>query len=363
MDQGAQSFVDMGDPDVTGRTIRTVQRDPLDELWLHAASRAGWRVRRSRAVYAHWDGEGTLTVSDASDYDPDDTLAQFVFHEICHHLVEGPGSAGVEDWGLSNQDPDVWIREGATHRLQAALADRWGLRDFLAITGANRDYYDGLPADPIFQAHPTRPDESPRIRELAQEGWWRAFQEPWAGILEEVLAATGRLALFVQGLPGLGADSHWRTVREAHPLRLGPGEPGRTCGDCAWRNIGRCLQAALPGAKGPRVPADGVACNRHEPRLDPDECRRCGACCREGFSWVPVGPREPLRSVRPEWLERDGRRWKLPRPAGRCLALDGRTGDWSCSVYAQRPRGCSDLVLGGAHCLAARRRVGLSAGG
>ena len=36
--------------------------DPLDTIWLHAASKMGMRVVRDDQVFASWDGAGTLTV-------------------------------------------------------------------------------------------------------------------------------------------------------------------------------------------------------------------------------------------------------------------------------------------------------------
>lgn len=365
MNEG-QTFVDMGDPSATGRTIATSMNDPLDALWIHAVGRLGWKVERSRTVYAHWDGRDTMTVTDRADYDPDDTLAQFLHHEICHFLVEGEHSKPREDWGLSNMDPDVWIREAAAHRLQAALADRWGLRTFLAITGANRDYYDTLPADPIHMAHPLRPDEDPRSREMAIRGWHLAAQEPYRSVLEEVLSGTAALALAIRDLPGQSSDSHWKTAETPHPLRLGTGPVGRTCADCAWNRAGRCLQATGPWSGVSRIPKDCPACSRWETRLRDEDCATCGACCREGYTLAPVKRGEAVLAAHPEWISGTGRNACLPRPNGRCVALDGQgTGaaPWRCRDYAVRPAACSDLEVNGAGCLEARRRTGLSAGG
>jgi len=47
----------------------------------------------------------------------------------------------------------------------------------------------------------------------------------------------------------------------------------------------------------------------------------------------------------------------------RCVALAGdgsRERPFSCAIYADRPRTCDAFTLGSAHCLVARRRVGLS---
>ncbi len=361
-----QKLVDMGDLAATGRVIRTAMNDPLDTIWIHAVARLGWKVRRSREVYAHWDGVGTMTVTDRPDYDPDDTLAQFLFHEICHFLVEGEDSRPVEDWGLSNLDPDVWVREAAAHRLQAALADRWGLREFLAITGANRDYWDALPPDPIHMPHPTRPDTSSRTGEMAVKGWHLAAREPYRSILEEALQATSDLALTVARLPGQTTDSHWSSAAPPHPLRLGTGPQGRFCADCAWNRSGRCLQADGPWAVTNRLPKNSPACARWETRLTESDCGTCGACCREGYTLAPVRPGEAVLTAHPEWIQGRGRKACLPRPNGRCVALDGQgspASPWRCRDYEARPRACSELEVGGSGCLQARRRTGLSAGG
>mgnify|MGYP002149144524 CR=1 FL=1 len=45
----------------------------------------------------------------------------------------------------------------------------------------------------------------------------------------------------------------------------------------------------------------------------------------------------------------------------RCAALGGaEEGPYACAVYEERPRTCRDFTRGSAHCLSARRRVGLS---
>ena len=53
----------------------------------------------------------------------------------------------------------------------------------------------------------------------------------------------------------------------------------------------------------------------------------------------------------------------------RCAALCGGEPDaakpervtrYYCAIYDDRPRTCRDFTLGSAHCLTARRRVGLS---
>jgi hypothetical protein len=136
------------------------------------------------------------------------------------------------------------------------------------------------------------------------------------------------------------------------------------CGGCAW--------AVLRGP-GPRV----LRCLRHRRRVTaesdacasftaPDalDCQACGACCREAYHRVEVAPRDAFRRTHPTMLEtvvEEGRRvWILARPEGRCRALTGAPGAWSCDVYDARPRTCRDFTKGSANCLEARRRVGLT---
>ena len=75
---------------MTERTITHRYDDPLDLLWLETARAIGLRVTRSAEVFAATDGRGTLTVGEASTLDADDCLAQMIFHELCHSLVQGP---------------------------------------------------------------------------------------------------------------------------------------------------------------------------------------------------------------------------------------------------------------------------------
>ena len=63
--------------------------DPLTQVWLGAARRIGLRVVRTPDAYAATDGRGTLAIGDDATLDADDSLAQMIFHELCHSLVEG----------------------------------------------------------------------------------------------------------------------------------------------------------------------------------------------------------------------------------------------------------------------------------
>ena len=185
-----------------GREILLRYDDPLDLVWLHCAERLGMTVVRSREVFAAWDGKGTLTIADERDFDVDDCLAQLIFHEMCHALVAGPEAWTQVDWGLYNRDDRDRDAEFATHRLQAALADRHGLRRFMGPTTEHRSYYDDLPDDPLGPGDPDGPkgmtgqakgaDEA--IRAAARAGWALAKCAPWSEPLEDALAATAALA-------------------------------------------------------------------------------------------------------------------------------------------------------------------------
>lgn len=168
------------------REIRHDYRDPLDQIWLATAARLGMRVERSDEVYASWDGRGTLTLSDAAHFDPDDSLAQLVLHQICHALCEGPARWSTPDWGLDNLTDADWLREHACQRLQAALADTVGLRGFFGTTTDYRAYWDTLGAFPLA------PGDDAAI-ELARAGWARALEPPFAEPLRAALEATAAI--------------------------------------------------------------------------------------------------------------------------------------------------------------------------
>jgi hypothetical protein len=184
------------------RAVLRRYRDPLEVIWLRAAHECGLGVERSDEVFAAWDGAGTLTLGSAETLDADDCLAQMIFHELCHALVEGAEGFAKRDWGLSNTDERHTYREHACLRLQAALADEFGLRQFLAPTTDHRRFYDGLPKDamvPVGADDPTLPP--------AGEGLRRAKEGPWAATLQRALKATA--ALIEATAPFAPADSLW----------------------------------------------------------------------------------------------------------------------------------------------------------
>jgi hypothetical protein len=171
------------------RTITSIYQDPLEVIWIAAAESLGMHVVRDPDVFASWDGAGTLRIGEASTLDADDSLAQMIFHEICHAAVEGPAGFTLPDWGLDITDPAQLPHEKACLRLQAALADRHGLRTMLAATTDFRRYYDNLTQDPLEGS-------SPAVL-LARAGWERVAEGPWGPVIEAALKNTALLARIV----------------------------------------------------------------------------------------------------------------------------------------------------------------------
>lgn len=151
---------------------------------------------RSAEVYASYDGVGTLTLGDPASLDADDSLAQLVFHELCHALTEGPGSLTLPDWGLDNLTDRDLGREHACLRLQAALLDAHGLRGFLAATTDFRVYYDALGADPLAGE-----EEAAIVARAALA----AADRRWLAALADALAATARIVEAARPFAGEGS--------------------------------------------------------------------------------------------------------------------------------------------------------------
>ncbi|HTE56938.1 MAG TPA: YkgJ family cysteine cluster protein [Kofleriaceae bacterium] len=336
------------------RSISHRYRDPLDEIWLATAGRVGLRVQRSGDVYASTDGRRTLQLGEAASLDADDCLAQMIFHELCHSLVEGPDAFSRPDWGLDNTSARDEAREHACLRVQAHLADRHGLRGVLAPTTDYRTFYDRLPADPLA------PHRHPEVV-AARLGIRRADRPPWAPHLAAALAATAEVVASAARFAG--PDSlHAAVVAPpaAHPTGLPPSPLAaaerRTCGQCAWRDeAGLCRQTEEPRA----VAADWPACARWEGALD---CQECGACCRAAYDSVTIDRDDPAVELLAELVVDRGAYLEIRRAGDRCAALGGGEGDepFACAVYGERPRPCREFERGGDNCLIARRRVGLS---
>lgn len=157
--------------------------DPLETIWVRALEKLGIKVVFSTGAYADLDGKGTLSIGTTRNLDPDDCVAQIIFHEICHWLIEGIDSVHKVNWGVVNTSLADLDREYATLRLQAALAEPYGLRKFLANTTDHRAYYDALPKDPFAQSNDG-------TAQLARVGLARASSPPWAPVLQQALAAT-----------------------------------------------------------------------------------------------------------------------------------------------------------------------------
>jgi len=330
------------------RAITRRYADPLDAIWIGAAERIGLTVRRTPDAFATTDGRGTLAIGTDETLDADDCLAQMIFHELCHSLVQGPESFDAVDWGLCNESVRDLRAEHACLRTQACLASRVGLRDVLAPTTEHRAFFDRLGDDPLDGAT----DDVTRARRAV----FRASRPPWAPHLMRALEATAAVARaaapFVSEESLLAATGAPRARHPAggwtHPVS------GGRCGDCAWRGE-RC--AVTQVAVQPRWPA----CEAFVATLD---CRACGACCREGFDVVELDAGERFVAEHAQLVERVDGRWVLRRVDGRCppLSGDGVETTFTCAVYDDRPRSCRELPKGGDSCLLARRRVGLSAG-
>jgi len=315
------------------RTITHRYVDPLAQVWLGAARKIGLRVERTADAYAATDGRGTLAIASDDALDADDSLAQMIFHELCHSLVEGEDSFRAPDWGMDNTGPDHDWREHACLRTQYVLAGRHGLRHVFAPTTEFRAFWDRLD-DGVL-----------------------ADQPPWAPALGDALAATARIAAEAHVLAS--PTSLWAEVVPApvaHPTGLPAGDRG-TCGTCAWRHGARCRQA------GAKIVDAWPGCERFEPALD---CQTCGACCRAAYHSVEVSRRDPVVKAQPAMIVDRGTYLEIRRDGDRCAALAGgvvegeRATRFHCTIYGDRPRTCRDFTLGSAHCLTARRRVGLS---
>ncbi len=341
------------------RSIVHHYEDPVDLIWLRAAADLGLKIRRSADAYASYDGKGTLTISVSVDFDADDSLAQMIFHEICHWLVSGIHAKDRPDWGLSNTSNRDLVYEYACHRLQAVLSAPFGLRAFMAVTTTWRSYWDALPEDPL------KDGDDPAIK-IAQAGFQLAQTQPFESVLQRSLTATAVIADVVRGVAD--TSSLWNVTRGRH--RLGSvlsDSKDLRCGSCAWAVSGksdlRCRQHKRQGKPAPPVSSDEQACERWEQQLTIEDCGSCGACCRQGFDLVPVSGRDPFKKLHPELVQLHNGEYIVPRPDGICVTLDGdgaASTPYRCRHYATRPKNCVDFEVAGEACLLARRRVGLS---
>ena len=168
--------------------LRSPLRDPrIEAIWIAAAAAIGWRVDRGSSAYASSDGHGTILIGVDESLDADDAVAQLVFHELCHGLVEGPERWSHPDWGLSNTDDRDVVREHACLRVQVHLTEPHGLRELMTPTTEYRAYHDALVGDPLVSAS----DPAASIARVAVN---RRESVVWIESLGRALAAT-RVAL------------------------------------------------------------------------------------------------------------------------------------------------------------------------
>lgn len=357
------------------RQILKTYRDPLDALWTETLRKIGLELSRTDAAYATTDGRGQLAIATNEGMDPDDCVAQMVLHELCHSLVQGRDSFELPDWGLCNETERDVVLEHACLRLQAALLTPHGLRQALGPTTDYRAFYDALPADPFARRDAS--DEEEIL--LGRAAYARRNERPWGPHLEQALQATRELAAVLS--PHLPEDHLLRAAeapRAPHPTGLLPAlssARGANCGDCAWAKARGSSDALTCVASGRRVRREQEACAHHEASID---CLSCGACCREAYDTVEVGPRDRALRHAELLVTRTGG-YDMARQDRHCIALSGgerlpRRGrpertlplyrpsqqPFVCSIYDDRPTTCRDFTLGSAHCLTARRAVGLS---
>lgn len=348
---------------------------PLDQLWIDCLGALGFALKREAGAYATTDGKGTLTIAIDAELDPDDCLAQMIFHELCHAAVQGTESLKQRDWGLDNESDRDEVREHATLRVQAYLLRPLGLRTFLGPTTDFRAYYDALPEDPLAGADPAIA--------LARIALGRMRRAPFAPAVGAALAATASMieataafaevaaahaqprarALESEALPSLLATVQPRAAFHVAGVAMPAASSlaaKETCATCTWfgphgghRKTARCASTEA------KVRGELSACERWEAM---PACETCGACCREAFHVLYLAAREPFVKKHPELVVlREGQR-ELQRPGGRCPPLrgDGVTEPYRCAVHSDRPKTCREFEQGGANCLEARRRVGLS---
>jgi len=318
----------------------------IDEIWRRAAAQVGFTLTRTGDAYATSDGRGVIAIGATETLDADDALAQLVFHELCHAITEGEAALRTPDWGLDNV-PAHTVREHACLRVQARLADPYGLRAAMAPTTPYREYYATLPSYPL--------ESTPGDREAADRAaaaCARFEASAWRAPIEHALAAT--------------AAAMESAAAGAHPLGFALGPAAETCGTCAWAYDGgrgtavtRCRQTAPAEGDGERTARSHPACVHWEPPVD---CRTCGACCREAYHSVTVTMRDPVVWQEPHLIVRHGPRFEILREGSRCAALHVVEEDrsYTCTIYQNRPRPCREFAAGGRHCIEARRRVGLT---
>lgn len=353
----------------SARTISHLYEDPLTVIWISCAHRLGFAVDRTREMYAGYDGQGTLFIGSDELLDPDDCLAQMIFHELCHALVEGEPGRQKVDWGLDNTRPGNGWREHACLRTQAWISGQYGLRDFMAPTTEYRTHFwSQLATDPLAPVA----DSSPRAITASRKAIRRFHEKPWLAPLEDALEQTVALAALLQSVEARTTSdrlsaSLWDAVKsrpEPHPigyrLQIDPSQ-GESCATCAW-SFDKGPAVGCRRAPRRRLAPTSPACSHFEAKARVD-CSTCGACCREAYDTVDIHPKEAVLERHPDLIDaRDGR-YRMRRRDGRCLALTQLTPDqagYRCAIYQDRPKTCREFEFRGSHCLSARQRLGLS---
>lgn len=136
----------------------------LERQWCEEFASFGMRCSFDNDCFVAWDGAGSVLLAAREEYDADDTVAQLIFHEFCHWLVEGRSAYGRFDWGLSNEDDRHLANEHAALRLQAFFNDRFGLREWLYPTTVHLEAYRRLGAKPLTDPmEPALDAESQRL--------------------------------------------------------------------------------------------------------------------------------------------------------------------------------------------------------
>lgn len=162
----------------------------LEKQWCETFASFGMRSSFDNDCFVAWDGAGTVLLAAREEYDADDTVAQLIFHEFCHWLVEGRAAYSQFDWGLSNEDDRHLANEHAALRLQALFNDRFALREWLYPTTPHLEAYRRLGSEPLTD--PMEPALDAESQRLAR----RALQEleawpEWPKV-EALLASSAR---------------------------------------------------------------------------------------------------------------------------------------------------------------------------
>jgi hypothetical protein len=241
---------------VKGKTRSPLATAAIDEIWRRAAAQVGFQLARTGDAYATSDGQGGIAIGAAETLDDDDALAQLVFHELCHAVTEGEAAQRRPDWGLDNV-PEHVVREHACLRVQASLAERFGLRAVMAPTTPYRDYYASLPGDPLL-ARP--PDDGDAATRAATAACARFDSSSWRGPIEQALRETAAAIGIAVGVAP-GADRH--------PLGFRLGSP-------TLRHV-RLAVRGRAGRRRPALPPERARERRRRPhRAHPPGLRALG---------------------------------------------------------------------------------------